>query len=488
MWSLDDDRERVRGAARIDKGLLGEDKLRVLFGALPAADVPGAAVELGVYRGERRGGFAWPCQSETLFCTTPSAASTKATSSELVTTVLRSADFMKALIESVETSNEADISAHVETLQRFRSGAPLEMSSTASTSATPRASQPAAAPLSEAAREFVTECNENLDQMDQDLLALEQSPTSDNLLRRVFRTMHTIKGGAGFLGLGSLERLAHAAETLLSKLRDGECALTADLTSALLATVDKCRERLRLLEANGFDGDDLDLQPIIQKLLSASQQESVTDMKSEPIEVTPELPIGEILLRQGQVSPQDLESALMAQAAGDPRHVGEILVQEGVAKSDDVVAALKAQSDSRGNSVSDGNIRVDVGLLDKLMTRVGELVLARNQIVQYTSRLGDANFISTAQRLNLITTELQESVMKTRMQPIGNVWAKFPRVVRDLSSQLGKQVRIEMEGKETELDKTIVEAIKDPLTHLVRNSVDHGIESPEARRPGRQAG
>ena len=211
-------------------------------------------------------------------------------------------------------------------------------------------------------------------------------------------------------------------------------------------------------------------------------------MKSEPIEVTPELPIGEILLRQGQVSPQDLESALMAQAAGDPRHVGEILVQEGVAKSDDVVAALKAQSDSRGNSVSDGNIRVDVGLLDKLMTRVGELVLARNQIVQYTSRLGDANFISTAQRLNLITTELQESVMKTRMQPIGNVWAKFPRVVRDLSSQLGKQVRIEMEGKETELDKTIVEAIKDPLTHLVRNSVDHGIESPEAPPPGRQAG
>ena len=116
------------------------------------------------------------------------------------------------------------------------------------------------------------------------------------------------------------------------------------------------------------------------------------------------------------------------------------------------------------------------------MTRVGELVLARNQIVQYTSRLGDASFISTAQRLNLITTELQESVMKTRMQPIGNVWAKFPRVVRDLASQLGKQVRIEMEGKETELDKTIVEAIKDPLTHLVRNSVDHGIEVPDARR------
>ncbi len=115
------------------------------------------------------------------------------------------------------------------------------------------------------------------------------------------------------------------------------------------------------------------------------------------------------------------------------------------------------------------------------MTRVGELVLARNQILQHTSKLGDSNVASTAQRLNLITTELQESVMKTRMQPIGNVWSKFPRVVRDLSTQLGKQVRIEMEGKETELDKTIIESIKDPLTHLVRNSVDHGIESPETR-------
>jgi two-component system chemotaxis sensor kinase CheA len=129
----------------------------------------------------------------------------------------------------------------------------------------------------------------------------------------------------------------------------------------------------------------------------------------------------------------------------------------------------------------DSTIRVDVELLDKLMTRVGELVLARNQILQHTNGLNDSNFISTAQRLNLITTELQESVMKTRMQPIGNVWTKFPRVVRDLAAQLGKQVRIEMEGKETELDKTIIESIKDPLTHLVRNSVDHGIESPEVR-------
>ncbi len=136
--------------------------------------------------------------------------------------------------------------------------------------------------------------------------------------------------------------------------------------------------------------------------------------------------------------------------------------------------------------MADTSIRVDVGLLDKLMNLVGELVLARNQILQFTANSDDAAFVATTQRLNLITTELQEGVMKTRMQPIGNVWSKFPRVVRDLATSLGKQVRLEMEGEETELDKTIIEAIKDPLTHIVRNSVDHGIETPEERAGGRQ--
>lgn len=132
-------------------------------------------------------------------------------------------------------------------------------------------------------------------------------------------------------------------------------------------------------------------------------------------------------------------------------------------------------------SVSESTIRVDVGLLDELMNLVGELVLARNQVLQFTSKQDDRTFIGTSQRLDLITTELQEGIMQTRMQPIGNVWNKFPRVVRDLATAHGKKVRIEMEGKETELDKTIIEAIKDPLTHLVRNAVDHGIEMPKER-------
>jgi two-component system chemotaxis sensor kinase CheA len=184
--------------------------------------------------------------------------------------------------------------------------------------------------------------------------------------------------------------------------------------------------------------------------------------------------------------------------AGETKGEEEVKVGEGIAKAEAVAAAadgsvFKAQgkpdsaeasapATSSGPSASDSTIRVDVGQLDRLMNRVGELVLLRNQIVQFANKGEDGELLGTSQRLNLLTTELQEGVMKTRMQPIGNIWSKFPRTVRDVALSCGKQVRIEMEGKETELDKTIIEAIKDPLTHLVRNAVDHGVEAPEVRK------
>jgi two-component system chemotaxis sensor kinase CheA len=197
---------------------------------------------------------------------------------------------------------------------------------------------------------------------------------------------------------------------------------------------------------------------------------------SEPIR------LGELLIQRKLARPEDIERALQQQAGGDPRPLGEILVEHGTVQPQDLAQVLAAQPDhGKSTGLMEANIRVDVGLLDKLMNLVGELVLARNQILQFTSTQKDAAFLSTTQRLNLITTELQEGVMKTRMQPIGNIWNKFPRVVRDLAAQCGKQVRIEMEGKETDLDKTIIEAIKDPLTHVIRNAVDHGIERPDER-------
>ena len=157
------------------------------------------------------------------------------------------------------------------------------------------------------------------------------------------------------------------------------------------------------------------------------------------------------------------------------------MAEKGAVKPQDVEALNLQQQARSGKNASDSTIRVDVAHLDRMMNQMGELVLLRNQIVQFTNATEDSGLLATSQRLNLLTTELQEGVMKTRMQPIGNIWSKFPRTVRDVALGCGKQVRIEMEGKETELDKTIIEAIKDPLTHIVRNSVDHGIESPEAR-------
>ena len=269
--------------------------------------------------------------------------------------------------------------------------------------------------------------------------------------------------------------------------------LTPEITTALLSTVDAVRQMLASIENCGNEGarNDQELIATLNVLLegkaqTAAARTEAAQKKPDPprtAAASPSVPnVGDILVEEGKVKPSDVGEALEQQNAGDPRHVGEILVEKGVVKPQDVVDALNTQQQARGQSASDSTIRVDVGQLDRLMNRVGELVLLRNQIVQYTNSTEDSELLGTSQRLNLLTTELQESVMKTRMQPIGNIWSKFPRIVRDLALACNKQVRIEMEGKETELDKTIIEAIKDPLTHLVRNAVDHGVETPEVRR------
>ncbi|MBI5433664.1 MAG: chemotaxis protein CheA [Planctomycetes bacterium] len=340
--------------------------------------------------------------------------------------------------------------------------------------------------------EFLVESYENLDRLDTDLVSLEENPNERAKLASIFRTIHTIKGTCGFLGFGKLERVAHVGESLLSKLRDGELALDSDITSGLLAMVDAVRKMLGNIEQSRSEGEE-DYAALIEQLTKLSGRDAaasptpsiapatVTNDSQTPSPSTPLPSLGDVLLNTGAVSPKDIELAVAKQLAGDPLRLGELLVEQGSATHETIREALKKQQEAHPTSVADSSIRVDVGLLDKLMNLVGELVLARNQILQHNARQGDNAYSATSQRLNLITTELQESVMKTRMQPIGNIWSKLPRVVRDLARQCGKEIRIEMEGKETELDKTIIEAIKDPLTHIVRNSVDHGIETPDVR-------
>jgi len=335
---------------------------------------------------------------------------------------------------------------------------------------------------SDIVKDFLIESHENLDRLDRELVELEKNPANKDALASIFRTIHTIKGTCGFLAFNKLEKLTHVGENLLSRLRDGALTLTPEITTALLDTVDAVRQMLDHIEREGSEGERND-GPLIDTLTTLQQVPAA--QASEQTGPS----IGEILMERAGVSQEVILQAAEKQKKGDPRHLGEILVEQKAVRPSDVVEALRIQQSSRASGgVLDSSARVDVHLLDKLMNLVGELVLARNQVLQYGKKIKDRNFMAASQRLNLITTELQEGVMKTRMQPIGNIWGQFPRTVRDVALACGKQVVIEMEGKETELDKTIIEAIKDPLTHLVRNSVDHGIESPEARaRAGKDA-
>ncbi|HME36892.1 MAG TPA: chemotaxis protein CheW [Candidatus Sulfotelmatobacter sp.] len=378
--------------------------------------------------------------------------------------------------------------------------------------------------MDEIVKEFLIESSENLDRLDQELVKLEGEPSSKELLASIFRTIHTIKGSCGFLGFAQLERLTHAGENLLSPLRDGQLALNAQITSGLLAMVDAVRHMLAAIQASGEDGKEdyatlvgqlagLQGEPTAQPAAAASDpapdvlpalQPAVEEPHAEKKEESSSKPsssreasrprrkrkvekarpdptkIGGVLVERGQLRPEDLALALEMQEKGRQK-IGEILVAHGAASPEDVFAAQKIV-ESRNPDAAVETIRVGLTLLDRLMNLVGELVLARNQLLQFSSRLQDPGFQAVSQRMNLIATELQEEVMKTRMQPIGNLWNKFPRTVRDLALGCGKQVRLEMEGQDTELDRTIIEAIKDPLTHLIRNSMDHGIEESAARQ------
>ena len=334
--------------------------------------------------------------------------------------------------------------------------------------------------MDEIVAEFLIESHENLDQLDQDLVALEREPGSRELLSSIFRTVHTIKGTCGFLAFGKLEAVTHVGESLLSRLRDGEMSLNPELTSILLEMVDVVRSLLASIEESGNEGD-ADYSELVGRLRAVLDDAPARTLETPPAaKGTDEPSLGALLLAEGEIGVDDLTIALAEQEVGDHRPLGEILVDDGAVTSEEVSEALQAQAGAR-RSVADSSIRVDVDLLDALMNLVGELVLTRNQLLQWAATREDPELQRTAHRLNRIAGELQEGVMKTRMQPIDNVWSKLPRVVRDLCVSLGKSMRVEMEGRDTELDKTILEAIKDPLTHLVRNSVDHGVEEPSVR-------
>jgi two-component system chemotaxis sensor kinase CheA len=306
-------------------------------------------------------------------------------------------------------------------------------------------------------REFLVEGFEGLDQLDGELVALESAPDDVEVLSSIFRTIHSIKGASGFLEFRRLERLTHAGENLLDALRARRIAMNDVVASALLEMNDAVRRTLQEIEAAGVDeGEPHDLLVAkLQALLAG--------------ETTPPL------------TRAAADSEARASAPPAPAHAEAPAPPPAAAASVPAEAAAAKPRRDSAPSVADSSIRIRVEQLDQLMNLAGELVLARNQILQHTARLDDTATQTTAQRLSLITSELQEGIMKIRMQPVGLLWSKLPRVVRDLALQLGKEVELVQEGAETELDRSLLEAIKDPLTHIVRNALDHGIEPPAER-------
>ncbi|WP_455605281.1 chemotaxis protein CheW [Cellulosimicrobium funkei] len=352
--------------------------------------------------------------------------------------------------------------------------------------------------MDEIVHEFLVESYENLDQLDQDLVALESDPSSRALLSSIFRTVHTIKGTSGFLGFGNLERVSHVGESLLSELRDGERAMDQPTADVLLALVDTLRAILAKVESGA--GDDLDVDPMVARIVAVQDGTAAPEPDVAPAVAggtSPDAAAGTAPETDPEPAPGSEPEPEPTPAAGPAPAPAPAPEPAPTPRTAPVLAAEPAPAPAVGpapapepapepephtRNAADGSIRVDVDLLDTLMRQVGELVLVRNQIDRIAGAGEDQETKRSAQRLSLIASELQEGVMKTRMQPIEHVWSKMPRVVRDLAKMLGRDVRIEMTGGDTELDRSLLEAVKDPLTHLVRNAVDHGIEAPEDRR------
>ncbi len=318
--------------------------------------------------------------------------------------------------------------------------------------------------------DFLTETNESLSELDVALVTLERTPDDAATLGGIFRLVHTIKGTCGFLGLPRLERVAHAGENVLGRLRDRTLSVTPEIVSQVLAAIDRIKLIVGGLGETGSEpqGDDSEL---IGKLNATASGEAAPAAAATPAPVT-------------EPEPEPVAAAVpepVAEAAPPPPPEPVAAAPEASAPAARTGAPANAEAGG-GPIATVQTIRVTVDVLEDLMTLVSELVLTRNQLLQLARTQENGAFTVPLQRLSHITSDLQEGVMKTRMQPIGNAWNKLPRLVRDLAHEMGKKIELTQLGADTELDRQVLELIKDPLTHMVRNSGDHGLEGPEERR------
>ncbi|WP_103716238.1 chemotaxis protein CheW [Bosea psychrotolerans] len=322
-------------------------------------------------------------------------------------------------------------------------------------------------------QEFLSETGENIDTVDRELVRFEQEPNNREILRNIFRLVHTVKGTCGFIGLPRLEALTHAAESVIGQFRDG-ATVSAIAVTAILETIDCIKEILAELAEKGQEpvGND---EVLITELLALADQAKAELSHRLPENGEPSDPVAAYLTRHGSPLSEDELDLVFRSAPGPERGPNGRIEAPATAKAADEAAPREVRP---GGSAT---LRVSVDTIEHLMTMVSELVLTRNQLLEISRKQEDVGLKAPLQRLSLITAELQDGVMKTRMQPIGNAWSKLPRIVRDLGAELGKRIELVMEGTDTELDRQILDLIKDPLTHMVRNCADHAIESREER-------
>lgn len=343
--------------------------------------------------------------------------------------------------------------------------------------------------------EFITETNESLAALDNEIVRLEQNPNDTNLLNNIFRLMHTIKGTCGFLGLSKLEKVAHAGENVLDKLRHKELDVTQTAISLILESIDRIKGLLEHLEQHGAESE-VDNSPLIAKLnefaetgaLAENAEATVTAKPTKAAKKTK----GKKETAPVVAAQEPDEHGFIPVPAGATADLAETVAATNATKTKEVAVseglkagqqAEKSTTANAGATSSNQSIRVNIDVLENLMQLVSELVLTRNQLLQVLRSQQEAQNEYTAplQRLSHITSDLQEGIMQTRMQPIGNAWQKLPRIIRDLSIELNKKIDLRMNGEDTELDRQLLELIRDPLTHMVRNSADHGIEMPADR-------
>jgi two-component system chemotaxis sensor kinase CheA len=336
--------------------------------------------------------------------------------------------------------------------------------------------------MDELTREFLIESQEGLDRMERCMTELEERPDDAGLIADIFRSVHTIKGTTGFLGFKRLEKLAHSGENLLGLLRENKLVADGPIITGLLQLLDGLRVILKNIEDTDSEGEGADSELInrLEELQAPAKGKVAQPVHAHAVahqavhEAAP-APVAAAAAAAAAPPPAASQPA-SSQISSDSQPPAEAVPAK--APADAETDPAKAKGPAVG-SAAESTLRVDVALLNRMMNLVGELVLTRNQVLQATA--ADPNLTLLSRRLDMVTADLRESVMKARMQPVSNIFSKMPRIVRDLSQSLGRKVRLQMEGQDTELDKSLLEAIKDPLTHAVRNSLDHGIEPPDVR-------